>query len=145
MVEMPRNANGQHQQVAPQPPELLSNGLEEHLEETPSNNEETVNKEAAGSRPDCMMTILIRLTSDPRKDRKRLEKLKNELTQYPGKDRFRFVLDDSVNSQKIYTLEFPYEHTSFDGQVKQLLEDKIKKSIIQSYQTEPLTQNSDQD
>lgn len=51
-----------------------------------------------------MLTLTLHRTNDAAKDRGRMRRLHGMLTQYPGNDRFRFVL---VDSQRTAHLDFP--------------------------------------
>ncbi len=54
--------------------------------------------------PAKMLTLTIARTGDSEQDRRRIKRLHGVLTQYPGRDRFCFIL---VNEEKSARLDFP--------------------------------------
>ena len=54
--------------------------------------------------PPRLLTLTIHRSTDANRDRRRLRRLHGILTQYPGHDRFRFLLVDDVKTAK---LDFP--------------------------------------
>ena len=66
------------------------------------------------ARPPHLLTLVIRRSDNPEKDRKRLRRLHAFLIQYPGQDRFRFEL---VGGGKRAVLDFPHDAIEINDDV----------------------------
>jgi DNA polymerase III subunit alpha len=102
-------------------PQLLAqtrSALDEANWDEPGGFSEMDNLEEPAT-PERWLMIYLRRSDDADQDRRRLRRLHGLLTQYPGKDRFTIVIEDSKSA---YKMEFPNNTTDYcDDLVQELL------------------------
>ena len=74
-----------------------------------------------------MVTVILRPSGDKERDRRKINRAYGELTVYPGKDRFSFLIYEGGRG---YQIEFPNDTTGLTPELLQRLKDQVGEENV---------------